>query len=84
MRAKLRGGAHLGDVLHRWRVLDRWRDVREHRGRPPAHRRVHIVVLDAKTHGGFGSFHVSPKVVNSLPGSTALIASCRRSSLVRE
>ena len=42
MRAKLRGGAHLGDVLHRWRVLDCWRDVREHRGGAPrAQARAH-------------------------------------------
>ena len=31
-----------------------------------------------------GSFHVSPKVVNSLLGSIALLVNCRRSSLVRE
>jgi len=36
MRSKPRGGAHLGDFLHRWRVLDSWRDVRDHRGGAPS------------------------------------------------
>jgi hypothetical protein len=40
MRSKPRGGAHLGDFLHRWRVLDSWRDVRDHReGAPSAQAR---------------------------------------------